>query len=82
MQEQVQDAKVISFKKRRRKNSRRTMGHRQVVHLAVQEWASSLLAIGDEMKSVPAMQYLTGLRITGINGIIAPPEAAAQAVVA
>ena len=30
VEEQVRDAKVIIFKKRRRKNSRRTAGHRQV----------------------------------------------------
>ncbi len=29
VEEQVRDAKVIIFKKRRRKNSRRTNGHRQ-----------------------------------------------------
>ena len=29
-QEQFQDAKVLIFKKRRRKNSRRLNGHRQV----------------------------------------------------
>lgn len=34
LQEQVQDAKVISFKKRRRKNSRRIKGHRQVASRA------------------------------------------------
>jgi len=55
IEEQVQDAKVITFKKRRRKNSRRTMGHRQL---------------------------LTGLRITGVNGIMAPENAVAQTVVA
>jgi large subunit ribosomal protein L21 len=30
VQEQFQDAKVLIFKKRRRKNSRRLKGHRQV----------------------------------------------------
>lgn len=55
IEEQVQDAKVIIFKKRRRKNSRRTKGHRQL---------------------------LTGLRITGINGIMAPENEAGQTVIA
>jgi hypothetical protein len=33
LQEQFQDAKVLIFKKRRRKNSRRLKGHRQVSDL-------------------------------------------------
>lgn len=55
IEEQVQDAKIITFKKRRRKNSRRTKGHRQL---------------------------LTGLRITGVNGIAAPENEGGQIVIA
>ena len=84
MQEQVQDAKVITFKKRRRKNSRRTKGHRQVRHFL----PSCLSKIG-HFKKVRIgfdkpwlLQLLTGLRITGVDGIRAPENEAGQIVIA
>ena len=43
LQEQFQDAKVLIFKKRRRKNSRRLKGHRQVKSRAAMELHLSFL---------------------------------------
>ena len=71
VEEQVRDAKVIIFKKRRRKNSRRTNGHRQV--RGAQSRSMPLLIQGcadvnctSTHARVMHTQQLTALRIVDI----------------
>ena len=52
MQEQFQDAKVLIFKKRRRKNSRRLTGHRQVWDLILESFPLSVLSCHSKLLHV------------------------------
>lgn len=75
MQEQFLNGKVLIFKKRRRKNSRRLNGHRQVrrcVHMfdAVCDIEPGRLTILGAPSAVESsLQELMGLRITDIQGL-------------
>jgi hypothetical protein len=74
LQEQFLNGKVLIFKKRRRKNSRRLNGHRQVfAYMLIKKVMVIRPAKHGAQGTLPSfhvfMQELTGLRITDVHGL-------------